>query len=126
MNCAERPLMSALRGDESPGNIDVRRFVGSPPRKIAGYLAKYIGKTFGQLSARGRKRFSSSKGIREPVRSRRTMPIPLCGGADVLMLRRMNEAEGYVVEHSWQTVVEGRQLIWMCCRALRRQRLAPG
>lgn len=114
-----RRLMTALRGEESPGNVDIKRARGSC-RALARYLAKYLGKTFDANINRGRRRYACSKGIRHPTLSRRTLPLSM--GGEMLMLRNMNEAEGWLVEHSCEPNIEGMRVLWMCCR---RRRIRP-
>jgi hypothetical protein len=58
------------RGEKTPGNVDIKSFTGrwfgraggSRVRRIAGYIAKYVGKGFGACN-RGRRLFSASRGL---------------------------------------------------------------
>jgi hypothetical protein len=106
-----RALRGILRGEESPGNVEVGRPHGS--RKIAKYLAKYLGKSFAGIQSVRIKRYASSKGIREPILKRSRMPSS--AGGEVHRLRCRVEAEGWKVEAIFEGTVVGRALIWMQC-----------
>jgi hypothetical protein len=106
-----RALRGILRGDDSPGNIQV----GSPhgTRKIAKYLSKYLGKSFEAIQSVRIKRYAASKGIRAPLVTRTRMPSS--AGGEVHRLRCRAEADGWKVEAVFEGAVMGRALIWMQC-----------
>jgi hypothetical protein len=104
-----KKLKGILRGEESPGNIQVGKPHGT--RKIAKYLSKYLGKSFEALQSVRIKRYAASKGIREPTRVQSRMPCSL--GAEVYQLRRLAEADGWRVEAIFEGAIMGRRLIWM-------------
>jgi hypothetical protein len=106
-----RKLKGILRGEDSPGNIEVGKPHGA--RKIGKYLSKYLGKSFASLQAVRIKRFAASKGIRAPIVTRTRMPS--CIGGEVYRLRRRAEADGWKVEAIFEGSIMGRRLIWMQC-----------
>lgn len=111
-----KKLRGVLRGEDSPGNVQVGKPHGT--RKIAKYLAKYLGKSFEGIQSVRIKRFASSKGIRPPVITRSRMPSSV--GGEVLHLRNLAESQGWKVEAIYEGVVMGRKLIWIqCSRRLR-------
>lgn len=101
-------LKSALRGEESPGNIEA----GRPHRgeKIAKYLGKYVGKAFQGIEGRA-KRYACSKGIRKPIVSPSRMPRSM--GAEVYHLRAILESQGFRNLRMFETEVMHRRFIWM-------------
>jgi hypothetical protein len=104
-------LRAPLRGDMSPGNIDI-----TPPRrsrKISGYLAKYLGKTFDTLNRVRVKRFASSKGIPDPIKTPSRMHARC--GEHVYRLRKLAEVRGWKVEAIFEGSIAGRRLVWMQC-----------
>jgi hypothetical protein len=104
-------LRGILRGADSPGNVEAGKPHGT--RKIAKYLAKYLGKSFEGLQAVRIKRYAASKGIRPATVVRTRMPSS--SGAEVYHLRRRVEADGWKVEAIFEGSVMGRPLIWMQC-----------
>lgn len=106
-----RKLTGILRGEDSPGNIEVGKPHGA--RKIGKYLSKYLGKSFAAIQTVRIKRFAASKGIRAPIVSRSRMPS--CVGGEVYTLRRRAEADGWKVEAIFEGSIMGRRLIWMQC-----------
>ena len=115
----KKPLKAILQGAESPGNIQVSKALKT--RKLGGYLAKYLGKTFECLYSRDDgsimrvKRFASAKGIGDPPRRRTRMHARM--GEHVYRLRNLAEAAGWKVEAIFEGQIAGRRLIWMQCKA---------
>jgi hypothetical protein len=106
-----------LRGEESPGNVDVSRVLRS--RKLCGYLSKYLSKGFESMWDKRIKRFASSKGIGEPTRSRCRMHAMF--GEQVYRLRRLAEADGWEVKSRlFECVLAGRRVVWFACERKRR------
>lgn len=106
-----RKLKGILRGEDSPGNIEVGKPHGA--RKIGKYLSKYLGKSFAAIQTVRIKRFAASKGIRAPIITKTRMPS--CLGGEVYRLRRRAEADGWKVEAIFEGSIMGRRLIWMQC-----------
>jgi hypothetical protein len=113
----EPRMKSVRRGADSPGNVKMSD-CGGGYKKLARYLAKYLGKTFEELRGEGRvKRFASSKGI-EPPKVVRSW-LPSCGGGEVYQLRSQLEGEGWKVIATFESSVRGLPMIWM--QATRRR-----
>lgn len=77
------------------GNIDVRAWRGGrgawPRQRLAGYLAKYVGKALGEEDRLGRHRFRASLGIEVPEERRRFASV-----ADVVVwFYSTGEVPGY-------------------------------
>jgi hypothetical protein len=106
-----RKLAGILRGEESPGNVQVGNPHGS--RKIAKYLAKYLGKSFEGSQSVRIKRYAASKGIREPVITRSRMASSM--GGEVHELYRRAEASGWKVGAYMEGTIMGRKMIWLQC-----------
>lgn len=106
-----RKLAGILRGEESPGNVQVGNPHGS--RKIAKYLAKYLGKSFEGIQSVRIKRYAASKGIREPVVTRTRMASS--AGGEVYELYRRAEADGWKVGGYMEGSIMGRKMIWLQC-----------
>jgi hypothetical protein len=106
-----RKLAGILRGEDSPGNVQVGKPHGS--RKIAQYLAKYLGKSFEGIQSVRIKRYAASKGIREPVVTRTRMASS--AGGEVYELYRRAEAEGWKVGGYMEGSIMGRKMIWLQC-----------
>jgi hypothetical protein len=106
-----RALSGILRGEESPGNVQVGNPHGS--RKIAKYLAKYLGKSFAGLQSVRIKRYAASKGIRAPVVTRTRMPSSM--GGEVHHLHKLAEADGWKVGAYFEGIIMGRKMIWLQC-----------
>jgi hypothetical protein len=107
----DHSLRSPLRGADSPGNVDVSRVLRS--RKICGYLAKYLGKTFDCLYGKRVKRFAASKGIADPERTRSRMHARM--GEHVYRLREVAESLGWRLDDLYEGSVAGRRLVWLRC-----------
>jgi hypothetical protein len=108
-----QPRMLAFkRGDMSPGNVKMSD-CGGGHKKLGNYLAKYLSKTFEELRDDGRvKRFASSKGIEQP-RVERSF-LPSCGGAEVFVLRKLLEEEGWKITGMFESVLAGEvPMIWL-------------
>jgi hypothetical protein len=104
-------LRGIKRGEESPGNVKMSD-CGGGHRKLAKYLAKYLGKTFEDLGDAGRvKRFASSKLITPPKIEVSWMPS--CAGGEVFELHRQLEGEGWQVTGIFESSVCGAPMIWM-------------
>jgi hypothetical protein len=104
-----RPLTAILRGEDSPGNIqlgEVRR-----SQKMVRYMTKYITKTFADEVAPGSRRFFASEQILLPIPKVFRMPT-LCG-AEVYQARCMLERRGFRVVKLFETIISGRRAIWM-------------
>lgn len=121
-------LAGVIRGEESPGNVDIS--MARKSQKIAGYLGKYLGKGFdsyGRQSKRSPvKRFASSKGVGEPER-RRSRLAATCG-EHVYRLRRLAESRGWRCVAFYEGTVAGRVLAWVGCvkeRAAARPQAVP-
>jgi hypothetical protein len=106
-----RALSGILRGEESPGNVQVGNPHGS--RKIAKYLAKYLGKSFAGLQSVRIKRYAASKGIRAPVVTRTRMPSSM--GGEIYHLHKLAEADGWKVGAYFEGIIMGRKMIWLQC-----------
>lgn len=111
-------LREIIAGAASPGNVDVG--VPRRSRKISGYLAKYLGKTFAGLHDQRIKRFASSKQIAPPVRRRSRMPAS--NGEHVYRLRRLCDDRGLRVESIFESTVAGRRVVWMQCTKVREKK----
>jgi hypothetical protein len=108
-------LEAVLKGEASPGNVDVSKVLRS--RKLAAYLCKYLSKGFEALCDARIKRFASSKGIGEPLRIRTRMHALM--GEHVYRLRVWAEANGWAVEGIFEGAVAGRRLVWVQCKRVR-------
>jgi hypothetical protein len=128
-----RVLMGAtvwkiLREEDSPGNVHVSRHANSK-RKIAAYLAKYVGKDFGSStyvdsvtdgdpkSGRIQKRYASSKGLPGPTVTK--FRFPSAAGAEAFHLRGVMQRRGWQLQRHFECLVRGRRVIWVEFRKLR-------
>jgi hypothetical protein len=113
---------SILRGDESPGNVDVSK-VANSRKSIARYLGKYIAKDFETSTSvdsdalrsaetlRIEKRYFVSKGLPKPTLKK--FRLPSCPGDEAFVLRNALAQARWRVQRYFETVVNGRRLIWM-------------
>jgi hypothetical protein len=109
----EPRLRQFKRGEESPGNVKLSD-CGGGHKKLAKYLAKYLGKTFEETRGTRAKRFATSKGIEQPLVECGRMPPQIRHGVEVLFLRGQLEGEGWKVSGIFESSLpNGERLIWM-------------
>jgi hypothetical protein len=105
-----KSLLECRYGEESPGNVDASRHANSK-KKIAGYLGKYVTKSFGEVLTCTQKRYACSKGLPNP--EVKNFRLPRCAGGEAYHLRQRLSETGWHIQRLFEGYVNHRRLLWV-------------